>query len=127
MLKGKIFFFSLLRKKSFLFSLNKRVLLYSHIRFSSASLKHGPLALIDSHTKSPVILICTGESEMSCLESTAEQLKARGAYVIVIIEADKILNTKVDAYLFVPSNDIFSPLLAAVCLQTLAYYLAISR
>ncbi|XP_053993527.1 glutamine--fructose-6-phosphate aminotransferase [isomerizing]-like [Hylaeus volcanicus] len=95
--------------------------------FSLASLKHGPLALIDGHAKSPVILICTGESEMSFLESTAEQLKARRAYVIVIIEVDKVLNTNVDTHLFVPSNDIFSPLLAVVCLQTLAYYLAISR
>lgn len=95
--------------------------------FSTGALKHGPLALIDSMASTPVVLICSVEENLEFHENTASQLKARGAYVIGIIDDDKALNNVCDTRLVIPKNGSFTPLLAAISLQLIAYYLAVAR
>ena len=92
--------------------------------FPAGELKHGPLALITSGT--PVIaLVPKGKTYYKTLGNIKE-VKARNAYVIAIAnESDDEIVKYVDSLIKIPDVDeFFSPMLAAVVLQLLAYYAA---
>jgi len=92
--------------------------------FPAGELKHGPLALITSGT--PVIaLVPKGKTYYKTLGNIKE-VKARNAYVIAIAnESDDEITKYVDSVVKIPDVDeFFSPMLAAVVLQLLAYYAA---
>jgi glucosamine--fructose-6-phosphate aminotransferase (isomerizing) len=92
--------------------------------FPAGELKHGPLALITSGT--PVIaLVPKGKTYYKTLGNIKE-VKARNAYVIAIAnESDDEIVKYVDSVIKIPDVDeFFSPMLAAVVLQLLAYYAA---
>jgi len=92
--------------------------------FPAGELKHVPLALITSGT--PVIaLVPKGKTYYKTLGNIKE-VKARNAYVIAIAnESDDEITKYVDSVVKIPDVDeFFSPMLAAVVLQLLAYYAA---
>jgi glucosamine--fructose-6-phosphate aminotransferase (isomerizing) len=92
--------------------------------FPAGELKHGPLALITADT--PVIaLVPQGKTYYKTLGNIKE-VKARNAYVIAIANAsDDEIVKYVDSVIKIPDVDeFFSPMLAAVALQLLAYYSA---
>jgi glucosamine--fructose-6-phosphate aminotransferase (isomerizing) len=110
-------------------ALKLKELAYIHAEgFAGGELKHGPIALIDQGT--PVIAILPARHEHALDEkmlSNIQEVKARGARVIVIAEegahvegAEHIIRIPV-----VPA--LFQPVLATVPLQVFAYEMAVAR
>ncbi len=110
-------------------ALKLKELAYIHAEgFAGGELKHGPIALIDNGT--PVIAILPAGHEHALDEkmlSNIQEVKARGARVIVIAEegahvegAEHIIRIPV-----VPA--LFQPVLATVPLQVFAYEMAVAR
>ena len=92
--------------------------------FPAGELKHGPLALITAGT--PVIAIVPKGKTYYKTLGNIKEVKARNAYVIAIANAsDNEIVKYVDSVIKMPDVDeLFSPMLAAVTLQLLAYYAA---
>ena len=92
--------------------------------FPAGELKHGPFALLDEET--PVIAIMPKDDAYQRLLGTVKEVKARGAPVIAITDADDGEAAQlVDEVIHVPTTDpCFSPVLNIVPLQLLAYYMA---
>ncbi len=110
-------------------ALKLKELAYIHAEgFAGGELKHGPIALIDQGT--PVIAILPAGYEHALDEkmlSNIQEVKARGARVIVIAEegahvegAEHIIRIPV-----VPA--LLQPVLATVPLQVFAYEMAVAR
>ena len=92
--------------------------------YPAAELKHGPIALLEKGT--PVIVICTRSDEYEKTIANIEEVKARKAMVIAILDSkNKHVSEMVDYSIVVPQikND-FSPILNIIPLQLLAYYVA---
>jgi len=92
--------------------------------FPAGELKHGPLALITAGT--PVIAIVPKGKTYYKTLGNIKEVKARNAFVIAIANAsDDEIAKYVDSVIKIPDVDeLFSPMLAAVALQLLAYYAA---
>ena len=110
-------------------ALKLKELAYIHAEgFAGGELKHGPIALIDQGT--PVIAILPAGHEHALdekMRSNIQEVKARGARVIVIAEegahvdgAEHVIRIPV-----VPA--LFQPVLATVPLQVFAYEMAVVR
>jgi glucosamine--fructose-6-phosphate aminotransferase (isomerizing) len=95
--------------------------------YPAAEMKHGPIALIDDNM--PVVFICTQDSAYEKVLSNMEEVRARkGKIIAVACDGDERVPQKADHVLFVPrALGPLMPLLAAVPLQLLAYYIAVER
>ena len=96
----------------------------------AGEMKHGPLALVDEHM--PIVVIATPDSLYGKMISVIEQLRARGANLIVICGEDDEEIGRVageEAVLLrVPSlSEHVQPIVNIVPLQLLSYHLAIKR
>ena len=93
----------------------------------AGEMKHGPIALIDS--KMPVVGIVTQSSVHEKMISNLQEVKARSGKVIAIAtEGDEAAKNLADDVIYIPDSEEFlSPLLVALPLQYLAYYVAILR
>jgi len=89
--------------------------------FSGGELKHGPLALIEQGT--PVFAF-VGRDGREKILSNAQEVKARGGYIIGISE---INDDVFDYWIKVPECGDFDPIIQAIPMQILAYELAIQR
>jgi len=93
--------------------------------YPAGEMKHGPIALIDENPW--VVCITTHSKTYEKMLSNIQEIKARGGIIIAIAtEGDKgILHHKINYIIEVPmANELFSPLLVAIPLQLLAYYVA---
>jgi len=93
--------------------------------YPAGEMKHGPIALIDENPW--VVCIATHSKTYEKMLSNIQEIKARGGIIIAIAtEGDKsILHHKINYTIEVPmANELFSPLLVAIPLQLLAYYVA---
>ncbi len=93
--------------------------------YAAGEMKHGPIALIDENPW--VVCIAARSKTYSKMLSNIQEIKARGGIVIAIVtEGDKeIMHHNVNYIIEIPKIDeLFSPLLAAIPLQLLAYYVA---
>lgn len=88
---------------------------------NAGELKHGTIALIEKGT--PVIVI-TDDKTRTLTLSNAQEVKARGAFVIGI---DSEPNSVYDVHIQIPKTEEGTPLLALLPLQIFAYYLAVDR
>ncbi|MHB8628641.1 MAG: glutamine--fructose-6-phosphate transaminase (isomerizing) [Aggregatilineales bacterium] len=95
--------------------------------YPAGEMKHGPIALIDEHM--PVVAIALRDSVYDKMLSQVEQAKARGGIVIALVsEGDTMLSAKADYTLIVPEcPPLLSPVIAAIPLQLLAYFIAVRR
>ncbi len=95
--------------------------------YPAAEMKHGPIALIDDNM--PVVFICTQDSAYEKVLSNMEEVRARrGKIIAVASEGDTHVGTKADHVLHIPHTiGPLTPLLAAIPLQLLAYYIAVER
>lgn len=96
----------------------------------AGEMKHGPLALVDEHM--PILVVATPDSVYSKMLSVIEQLRARGANLIVICSEDDdriIASAGRDAVLLpVPSlPEYLQPVVNIIPLQLLSYHLAVKR
>ena len=110
-------------------ALKLKELAYIHAEgFAGGELKHGPIALIDQGT--PVIAILPAGKEHALDEkmmSNIQEVKARGARVIVIAEEGVVVEG-VEHVITIPMTlPLFQPILATVPLQVFAYEMAVTR
>ena len=90
--------------------------------YAAGELKHGTIALIEEGT--PVIAIATQDSVFDKMISNIREVRARGAYVILIAKESASLPSGIcDVHFTVPAGDCrFTGFSVAVFLQLLAYY-----
>jgi glucosamine--fructose-6-phosphate aminotransferase (isomerizing) len=105
-------------------ALKLKELAYLHAEGMPASeLKHGTLALIEKGT--PVVVLAPSGEGFSGTISNALELQARGAEVIGV--SDKVHPVFKHRVAIPPSKEWVAPILEAVPLQLLAYYMATER
>ena len=92
--------------------------------YAAGELKHGPIALIEPGTV--VVAVATRNPLSEKLHSNVAEVKSRGATVVVVADdGDRAAERLADHTLWVPRTEpLFSPMVAAVPLEFLAYRLA---
>jgi glucosamine--fructose-6-phosphate aminotransferase (isomerizing) len=95
--------------------------------YPAAEMKHGPIALIDELM--PVVFIAPHDSVFDKVASNVQEVKARKGRVIAITSREEpSLAGKIDYEFRIPETiDMLTPVLAAIPLQLLAYYIAVKR
>jgi glucosamine--fructose-6-phosphate aminotransferase (isomerizing) len=93
--------------------------------YPAAEMKHGPIALIDENM--PVVIIATKTGHYEKVVSNAQEIKARKGKIIAIVnKGDEEVRNIADHVIEIPnSSEEFSPILAAIPLQLLSYYVAV--
>lgn len=90
--------------------------------YAAGELKHGTLALITEET--PVIGIALQESTFDKAMSNVQEVMARGASVILLLEEGKTVKEEAKFITIPRAHDMVMPILSAIPLQLLAYYTA---
>ncbi len=106
-------------------SLKLKEISYIHSEsYPAGELKHGTISLIEKDT--PVIAIMTDKTIYEKTISNIKEVKARGAYVILVASEDlNIENNFYDKLITVPSLiKLISSLVTIIPLQTLSYHVA---
>jgi glucosamine--fructose-6-phosphate aminotransferase (isomerizing) len=95
--------------------------------YSAGEMKHGPIALLDTHT--PVVCIATDSHVYEKLVSNIQESRARGAKVIAIAtDGNEDIQHHATDVIYVPRTHPFlQAVLAVVPLQLLAYRIARMR
>jgi glucosamine--fructose-6-phosphate aminotransferase (isomerizing) len=95
--------------------------------YPAAEMKHGPIALIDEMM--PVVFIAPHDSVFEKLVSNVQEVKARkGTVIAITTREEEALAGKVDYEFRIPETiEELTPVLAAIPLQLLAYYIAVKR
>jgi glucosamine--fructose-6-phosphate aminotransferase (isomerizing) len=95
--------------------------------YPAAEMKHGPIALIDKDM--PVVFIATNHSTYEKVISNIQEVKARNGKIIAVVsEKDVLARRMADYVIEIPETEcLYSPLLATVPLQILAYHIAVMR
>ena len=95
--------------------------------YPAAEMKHGTIALIDNDMPSVVIAIKDHVYDKTV--NNIQQVKARGGKVVAIVtEGDTIVKEMADFVIEVPEiSECLTPLLTAIPLQLLAYYIAVNK
>lgn len=90
--------------------------------FPAGELKHGTIALVTP--KTPVIVVATEPTLFDKIKSNIEELKARGAQIILISKSAELAKLA-DFVIDIPAVDLIeSALVSALPMQLLAYYTA---
>jgi glucosamine--fructose-6-phosphate aminotransferase (isomerizing) len=99
--------------------------------YSGGALKHGPFALIEGENgafgATPIILLILDDEHAHHMRTCAEEVKARGAEIIIITDKASLAEGLCDTPLVVPSNGPLTALGAVLPLQLIAYELAMLR
>lgn len=93
--------------------------------YPAAEMKHGPIALLDENM--PVIVIATKKGYYEKVVSNIQEIKSRSAKVIAIVnEGDEQVTAMADDFVVIPETaEEFSPILTAIPLQLLSYWIAV--
>jgi glucosamine--fructose-6-phosphate aminotransferase (isomerizing) len=92
--------------------------------YPAGEMKHGPIALIDREM--PVVVLATQNEVYDKVLSNIEEVKAREGKVIVLAsQSDQKIAHKADDVISIPeTHPSLTPILLAIPLQLLAYYMA---
>ena len=92
--------------------------------YAAGEMKHGPIALIRKGW--PVVFLATGSPVYEKVLSNIEEVRARkGECIVIASEGDRTIARCADRLITVPKTDeLFSPIVAAIPLQLFAYYVA---
>lgn len=95
--------------------------------YPAAEMKHGPIALIDENM--PIVIIAPKKGHYDKIVSNVQEIKARKGKVIAVVNrGDEQVAAMADHVIEIPdTEECFSPILASVPLQLLAYYIAVLR
>ncbi|KQT25856.1 glutamine amidotransferase [Chryseobacterium sp. Leaf405] len=95
--------------------------------YPAAEMKHGPIALIDENM--PIVIIAPKKGHYDKIVSNVQEIKARKGKVIAVVNrGDKQVSEMADYVIEIPeTSECFSPIVASVPLQLLAYYIAVYR
>jgi len=99
--------------------------------FSGGALKHGPFALIENSSgkfgATPIILLILDDDHANHMRIAAEEVKARGAEIIIITDDKSLAEGLSDDPIVIPRNGPLTALGAVLPLQLIAYELALRR
>ncbi len=92
-----------------------------------ASLKHGPLALIDDEM--PVIVVAPNNELLEKLKSNVEEVRARGGIMYVFADKDaRFASDQTMRVINVPHCEpAIAPIVYTIPLQLLSYYVAVIK
>ncbi|SHK91226.1 glutamine--fructose-6-phosphate transaminase (isomerizing) [Chryseobacterium polytrichastri] len=95
--------------------------------YPAAEMKHGPIALIDENM--PIVIIAPKKGHYDKIVSNVQEIKARkGKIIAVVNRGDTQVSEMADYVIEIPeTSECFSPIVASVPLQLLAYYIAVYR
>ncbi len=95
--------------------------------YPAAEMKHGPIALIDENM--PIVIIAPKKGHYDKIVSNVQEIKARKGKVIAVVnKGDVQVSSMSDYVIEIPeTSECFSPIIAALPLQLLAYYIAVYR
>lgn len=95
--------------------------------YAAGELKHGTIALITNEV--PVIAIATQEKILGKTISNIREVRARGAFVILITKENAAIEESIfDIHITIPdSDDRFTVFPIAVVLQLIAYYASLGK
>ena len=95
--------------------------------YPAAEMKHGPIALIDENM--PIVIIAPRKGHYDKIVSNVQEIKARKGKVIAVVnKGDVQVASMADYVIEIPeTSECFSPIVASVPLQLLAYYIAVYR
>lgn len=95
--------------------------------YPAAEMKHGPIALVDTHT--PSVFVMPRGFIYEKVMSNLEEIKARGGPVIAVAEEGDVRVAEVaDDVIYIPRTpEYLQPIVAAIPLQLLSYHIAILR
>lgn len=92
--------------------------------YAAGEMKHGPIALIDEHM--PTVVVMPQDSHYEKTLSNLQEVRAReGRVIAVATEGDRRARELADDLLLVPEvPDVILPLITCIPLQLFAYYVA---
>ena len=95
--------------------------------YPAAEMKHGPIALIDENM--PIVIIAPKQGHYDKIVSNVQEIKARKGKVIAVVNKGDTQVLQMADYVieFPETSECFSPIVASVPLQLLAYYIAVYR
>ncbi len=94
--------------------------------YPAGELKHGPLALIDEEM--PVVAVAPDNRLLEKLKSNLEEVRARGARLIVFADKRVTLSGEQITRIELPATaELLAPILFTLPLQLLAYHVAVLR
>ena len=109
-------------------ALKLKELSYIHAEgYSSAEMKHGPLALIDENF--PSVIVATDSEQENKNISTAKEIKSRKGKIVAIVQSkSEGITREADDFITIPNcHDMIAPFLATIPLQFLSYHMAIVK
>jgi glutamine---fructose-6-phosphate transaminase (isomerizing) len=99
--------------------------------YSGGALKHGPFALIEDQNgkfgATPIIMLIFDDEHVHHMRTAAEEVKARGAEIIIITDKAQLAADLGATVIVVPNNGPLTALGAVLPLQLIAYELAMLR
>ncbi len=97
--------------------------------YNAGTFKHGPIAMIDSLKRTPVIIIVCKDNFYDDMVSNYNQIKARNATIILLTNAtEKELDVEgVDCLVQLPREGLMSSFYAVLVGQLVAYNLALEK
>jgi len=99
--------------------------------YSGGALKHGPFALIEDDTgkfgATPIFMLILDDQHAHHMRTAAEEVKARGARVIIITDKPALARDLDDNPIIIPNNGPMTALGAVLPLQLIAYELAMLK
>jgi glucosamine--fructose-6-phosphate aminotransferase (isomerizing) len=109
-------------------SLKLKEITYIHSEaYAAGELKHGTISLITEQM--PVVAVATQSELLEKTVSNVEEVKARGAKVVLICKEDVQVNESAYDYIIkLPlADDILMPMIASIPLQLVAYYTSVLK
>lgn len=109
-------------------SLKLKEISYIHSEaYAAGELKHGTISLITDNV--PVIALATQPDVYAKIISNVQEVRSRGARVILITGPDASVDAALcDYHIVLPETDpLFAPFAATVILQYLAYYVSVAK
>jgi len=93
--------------------------------YAAGEMKHGPIALIDEYRA--VVCVAPQSPIYEKMVSNMQEIRARQGNIIAIAtEGDKTISHHAQQTIYVPvTHELLTPLLVAIPLQLLAYYIAV--
>jgi glucosamine--fructose-6-phosphate aminotransferase (isomerizing) len=99
--------------------------------YSGGALKHGPFALIEGENgkfgRTPIILLIFDDEHAHHMRTCGEEVKARGAEVIIITDKKELADGLDENPIIIPQNGPLTALGAVLPLQLIAYELALLK
>ena len=93
--------------------------------YAAGEMKHGPIALIDEYRA--VVCIAPQSKVYEKMISNMQEIRARkGKIIAIATQGDTAIKAHANHVVYIPqTNDLLTPLLVALPLQLIAYYIAV--